>query len=463
MDLSLFFLYNTYRIKGVIMKILIIGKPTYNVILPVANYLAEGSKTLINEKHESGGGSSFYVASLFGKWRTSCYYTGVVGSDIYGNKIKADLEEFGVDIKYLETNYEYSTAMNYILLNAANGSSTQIIKDNSEVNLVKYKYEFNPDFIIMDGTDMSGSLAAVNNFPKATSILLANKISNDIHALSKKVTHVVANVGFAQALAKMEIQIGKPKQLVAFMQKIKDLNKAEYIVMLRDHGVLYSSERQVKMIPAIDIDKKVDDTNSGNIFFAAFCYGLVNGYGIDASVKMANISAGLSLTKMGTINSIPSLEEVLEIGVIQKPGEEPKPVDDTPKPPPVQVGQEVQSEATTTDAPAEAVSPTPETAVQAPTAAAFPEGAEAAPDTPTPIQGAPVEETVANAFGAEAAPMETPTPVETPVASDTSPAPSTPEVAQPIEAPAPAAPVETPAITPQPEAPPPVDSGNIFD
>jgi len=244
---------------------------------------------------------------------------GVIGSDIYGNKIRADLEERGVDIKYVEINYENPTAMNYILLNTETGSSTQIIKDNPEVNLVKYKYEFVPDFIIMDGTDMSGSLAAVNNFPKAKSILLANKISQDIHSLSKKVTYVVANVGFAQALAKMELQIGKPKLLVAFLQKIRDLNKSEYIVMMREHGVLYSSDREVKMIPAIDIEKKMDDTNGGNVFFAAFCYGIVNGYGVDASVKMANISAGLSLTKMGTIDCLPTLEEVLQIGHIQKP------------------------------------------------------------------------------------------------------------------------------------------------
>jgi len=397
------------------MKILIIGKPTYNVILPTANFLVEGSKTLINEKLDTGGGASFYVANLFGKWRTPCFYTGVVGSDIYGNKIKADLEELGVDIKYLETNYEHPTAMNYILLNNQNGSSTQIVKDNPEINLVKYKYEFVPDFLIMDGTDMAGSLANLNNFPRATSILFANKVSKDTHALSKKVTYVVANVGFAQALAKMELQIGKPKQLVAFLQKIRDLNKSEYVIMMREHGVLYSSEREVKMIPAIDIERKVDDTNGGNIFFAAFCYGIVNGYGIDASVKMANISAGLSLTKMGTVDCIPALEDVLKIGYIQKPGEEEKPEEVKPDgPPPVQLSdtnEEIKpTEITETPVTNQEVQPVIDGLAESIQPVAFAEVAEGAPTPPVELPATVHEMSTVNAFDAAVAAPEMPVP-----------------------------------------------------
>ncbi len=300
------------------MKILVIGKPTYNVILPIDKFIVEGSKNQISDKLEMGGGTSFYTANLLGKWKVPVSYTGVVGSDIYGTKIKSDLESNGVNTKFLEINYEHPTNFNYLLINKTNGSSTEIIKINHEVNLTKYKYDFIPDILILDGTDIAGSLAALNNFPRATSILFANKVSEGLYDLSKRCTYVVANVDYAKALTKMELEIGKPKLLVNFMQRIKDLNKAQYIVMLREHGVLYTSNNQVKMIPAIKIEKKVDDTNSGKAFFAAVCYGIINNYEIDNTVKIANIAAGLSLTKMGSLNSIPELEEVLNLAGLKE-------------------------------------------------------------------------------------------------------------------------------------------------
>lgn len=301
------------------MKILVIGKPTYNIILPLANYLVEGTKYNSTNKLEMSGGDAFTAAYLLTKWKTPVSFTGVVGGDTYGNKIKSDLESIGIRTNFVEINYEHPTSVNYILINNTNGSSTQILIDNPEVNLTKYKYDFIPDYIIMDGTDPSGSIAALNNFPNATSILLANKVSNTIYDISKRSNYVIASTGYAKALTKMDFDVSKPKSVINFMQKIKDLNKAKYIITLQDKGVLYVSENQVKMIPALSINKVIDDTHAGSMFFGAFCYGLTNNYSMDDSVKIANITAGLSLTKLGNINAVPDIKEVFDLAGLNKP------------------------------------------------------------------------------------------------------------------------------------------------
>lgn len=295
------------------MKVLVIGKPTYNFILPLDNFVAEGSKINLKEKMEMAGGASIYIASLLSKWNMDVSYTGVVGSDQYGTKIKAQLDSFKVNTKFLEINYENPTSTNYIIINKSNGSSTEILRNDPELNLTKYKYDFIPDFIIMDGTDPAGCFAALNNFPQSTSILLANKVSEQLYDISKKCTYVVANTSYAKALTKLDLEIRKPKSLVNFMQRIKDLNRAQYIVMLRENGVMYASENQVKMIPAIKIEKIEDDTHSGYMFFSAFVYGMINSYGIDNSVKIGNIAAGLSLTKIGTLNAMLEKTDVLNL------------------------------------------------------------------------------------------------------------------------------------------------------
>ncbi|MDD4188387.1 MAG: PfkB family carbohydrate kinase [Bacilli bacterium] len=298
------------------MKILVIGKPTYNVILPVEKFILEGSKNKLNEKIEAGGGLAIVASKLLANWKMPVSFSGVVGSDIFGNKIKTELESFNIDTKYLEINCEHPTSVNYLILNKQNGSSTQVIINNPEINLTKYKYDFVPDYILMDGSDLNGSNAALNNYPKAISILMANVVSNNIYSLSKRCTYVVANSSYAMALTKMDLEFNKSKQLVNFMQKIKDLNKAQYVVTLKEKGVLYTSNNQVKIIPAIKLENIIDDTNSGSVFFGAFSYGIINNYGIDETVKIANIAAGLSMTKL---TYLPNLSEVLKLAGLKEP------------------------------------------------------------------------------------------------------------------------------------------------
>lgn len=256
------------------------------------------------------GGATVYAAVLLAKWGMDVTYTGVIGADPNGQKIKTDLDNARVNTKYIELNYENKTSLNYILVNKENGSSTQMLME-MPVNLAKYKYDFIPDYIIMDGTDPMGSLAALNNFPHSKFILLANKVDQELYNISKRCTYVVANSSFAKALTKMDLELNKSKALVNFFQKIKDLNKAEYVVTLKDKGVLYTKGREVKMLPATKTNI-VDDTNAGPVFFGAYCYGIINGLDKDITMKIASASAALGMQKYG-IEGIPKLDEICSI------------------------------------------------------------------------------------------------------------------------------------------------------
>lgn len=334
------------------MKVLVIGKPSYDVIIPTDKFIIEGSKNLVKEKYELIGGASIYTAELLTKWGVDVTFTGVVGNDAGGQRVKADLEALNINVKYLEINYEHKTSLNYILVNKENGSSTSL-KQVMDYNLVKYKYDFNPDFIISDGTDMPGTLAALNNYPNSKFILLANVVSQEYYNVSKRCNYVVANSAFAKALTKLDLEIGKNKAMVNFFQKIKDLNKADYVVTLKDKGVLYAKDRDVKMLPAVKTNV-VDDTNAGPAFFAAYCYGIINGFDKDVVMKIANTTAAIAMQKYG-VTGIPMLNDVLKVlnikieGVNDKEETESKPAQSdaqnanesaTPK----QEGEETKSE-----------------------------------------------------------------------------------------------------------------------
>lgn len=298
------------------MNVIVIGKPCMNITLPMDEFPKEGTKYLINNDLEVSGGAGVYIACMLAKWGMKVFYNGVVGSDAIGDKIKLELESNGVDISLLETNYTIKSAIDYQIINGTTGVCTHIYKGN-DATITKYKYPFNPDYIIIDSSDAAAGFAALNNYPKAKSILLANKVNEDCYGLSKRCNYVVANTNFVKALTKMDLNFNRPKDLVAIFQKIKDLNKAEYILMLREHGTLYTSNRQVKMIPGIQMENK-DDSNSAAAFCASYAYGIINGYDMDTIAKTSNIAGGLSFNKVGSIVSIPTKDEVFNLAGIDE-------------------------------------------------------------------------------------------------------------------------------------------------
>ncbi len=332
------------------MNVIVLGKPKYNIILQTDNYPIENSKSTVNEKIEITAGTSVYVACMLAKWGMKVFYAGAIAGDEIGNKIKKEIESYGVDTKYLETDYESKSNINYVVINKDNGSSTEIEHINN-VYLQKHKYDFVPDYVVTDGTDIGGAMAIANNYPTTKIILLANKVSNEYYNLSKRSKYVCANINFAEALTKIKYEFNKPKSLVDFFQKIKDLNNAEYILMLRNKGVLYNKGRQVKMIPAIPIEKISDDSNSGSAFFAAYAYGIINNYDLDEIAKIANIAGGLALTKIGSLNTIPSKEEVYETSGI-KEGSKTENIANTNSP---SASAQTNNQPVITNAPSEAI------------------------------------------------------------------------------------------------------------
>ena len=64
-------------------------------------------------------------------------------------------------------------------------------------------------------------------------------------------------------------------------------------------------------MPTIPV-KEIDRTAAGDIFDGAFVYGIGKGYDIEKCMRIANIAAGLSTTKMGGKDSIPLLSDVIQ-------------------------------------------------------------------------------------------------------------------------------------------------------
>lgn len=292
------------------MEVLMIGKPAMNVYLPLQEFPAEGDIFNIRVKNESLGNVAATSACLLGKWGVSSNFTGVIGSDGYGEKIRDTFNEHKVKIKYLETNFEKPSSSNYIILNVKTGMVTKVLYNDPDAQVTRYKYDFKPDWAIIDGTDHAGAHALLNNDGTVKTVFYARIGDKDTIAMSKRCTYVVCTQTFAEQLTKTTTDF-TADSLVAFYQRIVDsVGSSNYIVILNNHKVLYSEDGKVKMLPEMKINE-ADKSSFDSIFTGALTFALSSNLDINDAIKLANTAAAISLTKIGEVSSIPELDEVL--------------------------------------------------------------------------------------------------------------------------------------------------------
>ena len=296
------------------MIALSIGKTNFDVTIPVESYPQENTKITVSEKIESSGGGAFNVAYLLGKWNVETYFAGVVGYDDYGTTIKKDLDGLGVHTTFLETNYEKKTATTFIINNKATTSRTQIRIEPEVYHMKKYEYDFMAGVIYSDGYEYSATMAAINKFPNVPVILGAGLNYGDykeIVALAKFAKYIIFSLEFAESITKVKVNVEDPESLLNLYKKLKEsfINN-EVIVTLKSNGVLYAVNDNVQYMPTIQV-QEVDRTGAGDVFDGAFTYAISKGYDIEKCMRIANIAAGLSTTKVGAKTAIPILSDVI--------------------------------------------------------------------------------------------------------------------------------------------------------
>ena len=293
------------------MEVLIIGKPAVNVYMPLVEFPHEGDVFTITGKNESVGSVSAVSACLLAKWGIKPHYTGVVGNDAYGEKIRNTFSEYKVNSKFMETNFEHGTATNYFILNTNSGIVTKILYNDPNVELEKYKYDFQPDWAIMDGTDTAGAMALINNDGRVKTVFYARKADNNTVVLAGKSKYVVCTQAYAEVLTKFKPE-DTAESYVELYQKIVDsTGKNNVIVILNSRKILYSEQNKVKLLPEMKINIS-DSSSFDSVFTGALTYALMAELKLDEAIKFANTAAAISLTKIGEEPAIPTLDEVFD-------------------------------------------------------------------------------------------------------------------------------------------------------
>jgi len=289
------------------MKILCIGNVSYDVTYPMDKYPIENIKYRVDDKVTGGGGPSSNAAYLLGKWGVNTHFAGAIGDDTLGKKLVKEFKSVGVSTKHIEVDKGRDTTLAFILLNRESGSRT-VFTYREDTLVLDKKINEKYDVILMDGQEYEASLHVLKKNPKAISIIDAGRVNERIIDLCKKVTYVACSKKFAEDYTNIKL-IDEES-----MNKVIDIMSKDFknvIITLEERGSVYKENGVLKLIPSIKVEVK-DSTGAGDFFHGAFTYFIANKYPLERAVRLSNITGALSVTKVGTRNSVPLLSDVLK-------------------------------------------------------------------------------------------------------------------------------------------------------
>lgn len=287
------------------MKILCLGHATYDITLPMDEFPIENTKNRIQEKIECGGGPASTAAYLLGSFGAETYFAGIVGNDYYGRKIKEEFKKVNVNTDYLELRDNHETTSSIVIANKANGSRTTFAYKPKKVEMKPFELNFKPDVILIDGQEYERSVEVLKKYPDALTIIDAGRDRLEVIELCKMVKWVVCSKDFAEKVTGLKMDYNNFNTLKVIYNKLREMFKNEIVITLEDKGCLYNDE----VIPSIKV-KSIDSTGAGDIFHGAFTYYLSLGYNIKEVLKLSNYAGAISVSRIGTRNSIPTKEEM---------------------------------------------------------------------------------------------------------------------------------------------------------
>ncbi len=293
------------------MKVICIGHAAYDITIPVEKFIKENTKNRLEGILECGGGPANNAAYLLGKWGMDVTFLGVVGNDEYGKYIKEELESVNVDTRYIEYNERYKTTSSFIIANMSTGSRTILTYRSNKLKMHDVDIDFKPDIILIDGQEPELSKKIIKENPDAISIIDAGRPTDEIIELCKMVDYVVCSKEFAETVADFKFDDKDDYSYDLIWQALKQEFDGKIIVTLESNGCVYEINDHFKKIPGIKMDA-IDTTGAGDIFHGAFTYGIAKKLPLEETLKFANIVAGLSVTRLGSKNSMFTLEEIKE-------------------------------------------------------------------------------------------------------------------------------------------------------
>jgi len=296
-------------------KVLVIGSTVADLVAKSDSLPVLGKTILGKGFYMAPGGKGANQAAVVGRLKGDVSFISKIGEDYFGEYTLKHVRESGVDTSYvfIDSKSKSGVSLIYILENGENaiimnpGANMKL--EITEIDNLKFLFEQSCIFLVqleipLDVVFHSLKLAKQNGCLTILDPAPAHELSDEIYALSDIITPNETELSELTG-----ISIVDKASIYSASQMMLEKGINAVICTRSDGAYLTVKNKETIFFPGIKV-KAVDTTGAGDAFTGALANRLSLGFTIEESIEFANVTAGLSVQKMGAIPSFPTLEEV---------------------------------------------------------------------------------------------------------------------------------------------------------
>ncbi len=293
----------------------VVGSINMDLILNMKRVPEVGENVLGTDYGYANGGKGANQATALARLGAEVKMIGKVAEDSNGAKLLENLKKNNIDISGVATDGS-QTGLAAIILDGdgknrivvyeganAEIGSDKAIKEIDNVDLLLLQFETNEEVVI----------SCVNHAVKngITTVIDCGPAKN--FSLEKMQGATILSPNESETKALTGIYPNNEENILKASKILEERSKAKYIVLkLGDRGSALWDGKELKTFPPYK-SNVVDTTAAGDCFTATLALEYIKSGDIEKACDLGNKAGSIAVSRMGAQDSMPTLEEIMNI------------------------------------------------------------------------------------------------------------------------------------------------------
>ena len=300
------------------MKILVIGSSTTEMIFQASVIPGKGETVMGTSFNMSPGGRGVNQAIAVARAGGEVVFICRTGNDLFGEQLIEVLQQNNINTANVIRDKKLASGISSVIVDAAGNSGITITQganaNLSEKDLLNAQLVINSGDILLLQLDIpietirfaadlarsSGARVILNPSPTLP-------VSDE---LLKSISILTPNASQAEILTGITITDERSAELAGRILLERGLNRV--IITLRSKGAMVIDNGGAEHVPGFRMSS-LDASVVNDVFNGTLAVGLAEGKNFYEAVLFANAAAAISASRPGTLASIPSRNEILEV------------------------------------------------------------------------------------------------------------------------------------------------------
>jgi sulfofructose kinase len=294
-----------------------LGLNAVDHIIVVPHYPEFNSKVKFNSHHLTAGGQCATAMVALARLGLRSRYLGKVGDDETARFQIQSLVSEGVEAAGVIVEKGAETQIAFIVVDARNGERTVIWSRDEKLLILESEVDreavTSGRALLLDGHNVAASIRAAT-FAQEAGIPTVLDIDN----IYEGVEHLLPRIDFLISSATFPERFTGVKDLRLSLKRLQEMTGSLFVAATQGvEGVVAYFRGEYIYSPAFSV-QAVDTTGAGDAFHAGFIYGLLKGYSVEETLRVANGVAALKCQAVGARTSLPSPHELAALLTSQK-------------------------------------------------------------------------------------------------------------------------------------------------